>query len=65
VGPRRHGLRLGTGELPALPPAVEQVHISFPDPASAEGSEQQRLAVFRAVRDDIRACLLPEIARRG
>lgn len=37
---------------------VEQRHISFPDPAGAEASEEERLAVFRAVRDDIRTRLL-------
>jgi arsenate reductase len=29
-------------------------HIGFPDPAAAEGSEQERLAVFRQVRDGLR-----------
>lgn len=28
-------------------------HISFPDPAKATGSEEERLAVFRQVRNDI------------
>ena len=28
-------------------------HISFPDPALATGSEDERMAVFRQVRDDI------------
>jgi len=46
-------------------PVVEQVHVSFPDPAAAEGSEQERLAVFRCVRDAIRERLLPEVERRG
>ncbi len=31
----------------------KRVHLSFPDPALAEGSEEKRLAVFRSVRDDI------------
>jgi arsenate reductase len=35
------------------------VHISFPDPARATGSELERLAVFRAVREDIRQRVLP------
>ena len=43
---------------------VETIHLSFPDPAAAEGSEEERIAVFRAVRDDIRARLLPELLRR-
>jgi arsenate reductase len=29
-------------------------HIGFPDPAAAEGSEEERLAMFRQVRDGIR-----------
>lgn len=32
----------------------KRVHIGFPDPAKAEGSEDQKMAVFRRVRDDIR-----------
>jgi arsenate reductase len=49
---------------PVFPRPVEQIHVSFPDPAGAEGTEDERMAVFRSVRDDIRARLLPEIARR-
>lgn len=49
---------------PFFPGAVEQVHLSFPDPVLAVGSEKERLVVYRAVRDDIRARLLPEIAKR-
>ncbi len=30
------------------------MHIGFPDPATAAGSEEERLAVFRQIRDDIR-----------
>ncbi|MEP0774783.1 MAG: arsenate reductase ArsC [Acidobacteriota bacterium] len=44
---------------PVFPRPVKTTHISFPDPAEATGSEEERLAVFRAVRDDIRARLLP------
>ena len=29
-------------------------HISFPDPAEATGTDEEKLEVFRAVRDDIR-----------
>jgi arsenate reductase len=46
---------------PLFPRPVEQVHISFPDPAAAVGDEDERLAVFRAVRDDIRTRLLPTL----
>lgn len=31
----------------------KRVHIGFPDPAKAVGDEEQVMAVFRAVRDDI------------
>jgi len=37
-------------------------HISFPDPAKATGSEEERLAVFRQVRDDIRQRVLDYLA---
>ncbi len=47
---------------PVFPRPVAQQHISFPDPAAAQGSEAERLAVFRAVRDDIRARLVPLLA---
>ncbi len=43
---------------------VEQIHVSFPDPAEATGTEEERLVVFRAVRDDVRERLVPEIAKR-
>ena len=37
------------------------VHIGFPDPAEAEGSEEERLAVFRRIRDGIRRRILDEL----
>lgn len=49
---------------PVFPGPVEQIHVSFPDPADAEGSDDERMVVFRAVRDAIRDELLPEIAQR-
>jgi arsenate reductase len=39
-----------------------RVHHSFQDPARASGSVEQRLAVFRAVRDEISSSL-PEILK--
>ncbi len=50
---------------PVFPGAAEQIHVSFRDPILAEGSEEERLAAYRAVRDDIQARLLPEIAKRS
>ena len=34
-----------------------RVHLGFPDPARAMGSEEERLSVFRQVRDDVRRAL--------
>ncbi len=38
---------------PFFPGASERLHWSFPDPSKAEGTEEERLEVFRWVRDDI------------
>jgi arsenate reductase len=40
----------------------QTTHLSFPDPAKAAGSEEERLAVFRQVRDDIRRRVLDYLA---
>lgn len=39
---------------PWVPGSVQRLHWSFPDPSRATGSEGERLAVFRRVRDQIR-----------
>ena len=42
-----------------------KAHFGFPDPAKATGSEEERIALFRRVRDDLRAQLtefLPTVA---
>jgi arsenate reductase len=38
---------------PYFPSAKRQLHWSFEDPTRTEGSENERLAVFRRVRDQI------------
>jgi arsenate reductase (thioredoxin) len=38
---------------PVFPGAKNRLHWSFRDPSRAEGSEEERLGVFRTVRDDI------------
>jgi arsenate reductase len=38
---------------PFFPGANERLHWSFPDPSKAEGTDEERLRVFRRVRDDI------------
>jgi arsenate reductase len=42
---------------PVYPGHGKRVHHNFPDPASATGSEEERLAAFRRVRDEIREYL--------
>jgi arsenate reductase len=42
-------------ECPYFPGARRQVHWSFPDPSAATGTEEERIAVFRDVRDAIAA----------
>jgi arsenate reductase len=39
---------------PLFPGPAQRLHWPFDDPAKAEGSEDQRLPVFRRVRDEIR-----------
>ncbi len=38
---------------PWVPGPVTRLHWSFPDPSRAAGTEEERLAVFRRVRDQI------------
>lgn len=40
---------------PVFPGKVSRLHWSFQDPAQAGGTDDERLAVFRRVRDEIRA----------
>ena len=40
-----------------------RVHIGFPDPAKAKGTEEEILAVFRSVRDDINKQVLGYLAK--
>lgn len=40
---------------PVFPGQAARLHWSFDDPSAAEGSDTQRLAVFRRVRDEIKA----------
>ena len=39
---------------PFFPGGKERVHRGFQDPAAVEGSEDEKLAIFRRVRDEIR-----------
>jgi arsenate reductase len=50
---------------PTFPRPVEKLHVSFFDPAGAEGTDDEKMAVFRRVRDEIRDRLVPEVRSRG
>jgi arsenate reductase len=50
-------------DCPNFPRAVPKRHVSFYDPAQAQGTDDERMVVFRRVRDEIRDRLLPEIDR--
>jgi arsenate reductase len=42
---------------PVFPGQARRIHHNFADPAALQGSEEQRLAFFRRVRDEIRTYL--------
>ncbi len=50
---------------PVFPGAKHRLHWSFKDPSRAEGSEEERLAVFRAVRDRIADRVSAELVGGG
>ncbi len=49
---------------PFFPGARNRLHWSLEDPARAEGSEEERLAVFRRVRDEIREHIEQELVHK-
>ena len=50
---------------PFFPGAQRRLHWSFEDPAAAEGPEEQRLGVFRKVRDQIKGRIEEELVTGG
>ena len=46
---------------PVFPGAENRLHWSLQDPSRAEGSEEQRLEVFRKVRDEIQTRISEEL----
>ena len=42
---------------PVFPATTKRIHWSIEDPAAAQGSEEERLAEFRRVRDQMRSLL--------
>lgn len=52
-------------ECPFFPGPTEVLHVGFPDPAQASGSDGEILAVFRQVRDEMRRQLVPLVAAKA
>jgi arsenate reductase len=50
---------------PFFPGAQSRLHWSFEDPSRAEGSDEERLAVFRRVRDGIKDRVQAELVNGG
>jgi len=50
---------------PIFPGGTERIHWSFDDPTAASGGDEERLVVFRRVRDEIRKRLETFIAERN
>ena len=48
---------------PVVPGTVRRLHWPLPDPARADGTDQERLAAFRTARDALKK-LLPDLWRR-
>ena len=50
---------------PFFPGAQSRLHWPFEDPSKAKGSEEERLAVFRSVRDRIKDRVQAELVNGG
>jgi arsenate reductase (thioredoxin) len=44
--------------------AAKRLHHSFEDPVALNGSEEERLAMFRRVRDQLRAYLATSLKKK-
>jgi len=50
---------------PVFPAPTKLLHWSLEDPAAVQGSEEQRLAAFRRIRDEIRTHLVAKMLAAG
>lgn len=50
---------------PTFPRPTERLHVSFVDPATATGTDEEKMPLFRRVRDEIKDRLLPHLVDRG
>lgn len=48
---------------PVFPGAVRRRHWSLEDPSKATGSEEEQLAVYRRVRDELRSRIVDELLK--
>jgi arsenate reductase len=48
---------------PIFPNATHRLHWSLPDPSKLTGTDEQQLAVYRQVRDELRARIESELLR--
>ncbi len=48
---------------PIFPGAVHRLHWSFEDPAAAQGTHEEKLAVFRKIRDQIHSRIRQEFRK--
>lgn len=52
-------------QCPIFPGETEVMHVGFPDPAKATGTEEEILAAFRQVRDALREQLMPLLREKS
>jgi arsenate reductase len=52
-------------QCPIFPGETEVMHMGFPDPAKATGTEDEVMAVFRQVRDAMRAQVIPLLQEKA
>jgi arsenate reductase len=52
-------------QCPIFPGQTEVMHVGFPDPAKATGTEAEIMAAFRRVRDDMRERLIPLLRQKA
>ena len=52
-------------QCPIFPGETEVMHVGFPDPAKATGTEEEVMAAFRQVRDAMRAKMIPLLREKA
>jgi arsenate reductase len=51
-------------QCPFFPGAAQMLHVSFADPGQAQGTDEEIMAVFRRVRDEMRQQIVPLLAEK-